>query len=599
MADEPTGTQTSATGAQAPAPNLSQYIRTYAKDVAAQTGKGNVGAIPVPKPEPKAAPAPRAQAGRLSPPPAAHQSSQKPRGEVSDGVQFDATEQPFFEKITPKEEGMNYGPVDVGTKADADSIIEKRPSAVPMPASMRETFGTTAPAEEDRGAVLARLKAKMANYVPPAPVPAPPVEEAPVPPQVETPAPVEPFVPPAPPTPPPAPIAPEPVAIPEPVSIPTPPPALPPQPEPAPVFASAPEPPVNPLPPLYREPLPSEEEMRASVMPAPARAPIQPPTPPAPVQAPASDRFHSYATDFTQQVDTTGASAFSVLAAQQDAGTPAQPAPLPRAKRMSMLVIAGSLVLILLSVGGAYGAYRYVASRQVVPTITTKVPSLVFADSTKELKGTGTELLQSLAMASTDALPQGSVMVTYITQQATGEQGVIAGAPAKGGQLIKALDLQAPDILLRNISEDSTVGVTHQGDETRPFFILRVSSYERTFAGMLTWEPLIMRDLGLVYPLYPVEEAAPIALDAPVATSTTKKGIATSTPVIPPTPIQAASKVRFEDAVVSNRDVRILRDTSGKSLILYGYADKETLVIARDEAAFTALIGRLSSDGTH
>jgi hypothetical protein len=55
------------------------------------------------------------------------------------------------------------------------------------------------------------------------------------------------------------------------------------------------------------------------------------------------------------------------------------------------------------------------------------------------------------------------------------------------------------------------------------------------------------------------------------------------------------SKVRFEDVVVANRDVRILRDTRGRSLLLYGYADKETLIIARNEASFAALLTRLSA----
>ena len=134
------------------------------------------------------------------------------------------------------------------------------------------------------------------------------------------------------------------------------------------------------------------------------------------------------------------------------------------------------------------------------------------------------------------------------------------------------------------------MGVIHEGGETRAFFALRVSSYERTFAGMLTWEPLMMRDLGLLYPLYPEDVIEEPVVD--LSASTTPK-VASTTPRIVPAP--AVSRGRFEDTVVANRDVRILRDTRGRSLLLYGYADKETLVIARNEASFAALITRLAA----
>ncbi len=548
MADDLNNPRGSASDASTTATDMSQYIRTYAKDVAALSGKGNIGAIPTPKPTKRATPEPVT-----------------PQKEVSDGVEFDATEQPFFERTEPKAKEMNYGPIDLGSKADADSIIQQRPSAVPMPATMQAAPTPSAPTENKED-ILARLRAKVGTYTPPQPAP---VAEMPA--EAPTPEPA-PYVPPAPIAPP----ASEPIA--------------------PPVFAAPVEPPVNALPPLYREPI-APEDVRTPVA-EPVAMPATPrPQPVMPAAStPADDRFHSYATDFGSQVQNKAATPFAVIAAEQDRATPRPQAAATR-KAPVLAIIAGTLLLVV-AAGGSYAAYLYIAARQVVPTISTKVPSLVFADQTKKLTGTGTELMQALAVTATEPLVSGDVLVTYITQEPTGETGVIAGAPAPGGALIKALNLSAPDILLRNISEASTVGVTHQGSETRPFFILRVSSYERTFAGMLTWEPLMARDLALLYPLYPVD--APIEVPVPLTTasSTTAtsapKNIA-STTIAPSTPVQAASRIRFEDTIVANRDVRVLRDTTGRSLLLYGYADKETLIIARDEAAFTALITRLQS----
>jgi hypothetical protein len=112
--------------------------------------------------------------------------------------------------------------------------------------------------------------------------------------------------------------------------------------------------------------------------------------------------------------------------------------------------------------------------------------------------------------------------------------------------------------------------------------VFGVTSYERTFAGMLAWERSMMRDLVT---LYPSREGGNLT---PTATSTI---IGTSTPVfVEPIRPQDA----FTDAIVANHDVRVLRDTAGQSLVLYGYVGKDLLILARDEAAYAALLGRLS-----
>jgi hypothetical protein len=46
--------------------------------------------------------------------------------------------------------------------------------------------------------------------------------------------------------------------------------------------------------------------------------------------------------------------------------------------------------------------------------------------------------------------------------------------------------------------------------------------------------------------------------------------------------------------VVQNRDVRIFRDEEGRTVLLYGFRDKETLIIARDEASYLALVDRMN-----
>lgn len=484
--------------APTPAADLSRFIRTYAKDVAQVSGKGNVGALQ----KAKAAPAPVQ----------AVTEPEKSKDEVGEGVALAATEQPFL---------------------GSSSLPQKE---VPAPVAVAE-----------REAVLTRLRAKMAASK----IEAPTVNE------ISLPA--------------------APVSVAPPVFA---------APAPAPVFA---------IPPVYREPIPE-------AVPKQSPAPLPKVALPAPAtQTGGPSPFHSFSTDFKDLSKAKNASSFTVLAAGLDAGQAVSTPEVPKRTKPPLLAISLGIILLALASGGSYALYLYVGARHEVPVITLRVPSLIFTDEYKKLEGAGKELMQALATSASDPLLSGTARVTYIGYPATGEAGTLAGAPAPGGFLIQALALPAPDLLTRNIDESSTVGIINEGGDARAFLVLRVSSYERTFAGMLTWEPLMTRDLGLLYPMYPEDEVLVPQVDLGLVAgteATTSLRIATTTAPAPVAQTSPAVSVgRFEDAIVANRDVRILRDTRGRSLMLYGYADKETLIIARNEAAFAALLVRLSAGG--
>lgn len=276
--------------------------------------------------------------------------------------------------------------------------------------------------------------------------------------------------------------------------------------------------------------------------------------------------IHTYKTDFAEHVQEQRASPFSVLAAQQDAA-PAAPAVLKEKKKFPAELVGGVL-LVVIGIAAVATAYLYASRDRIVEELF--VPSLIFADERVSLAGSAQELRAQLAAPDgAQALPEGGVMITYITYATTTDNGkTTTTLAASGGALIEALRLPAPDILLRNILSESTVGVVKARDEIRPFFILKVDSYERTYAGMLTWEATMEQDLSLFYPSYPAE---------------------------PATTTLESFRLSFVDAIVENRDVRVLKDADNRTLILYGYRDKETLVIARNEAAFSEILARLAA----
>lgn len=399
--------------------------------------------------------------------------------------------------------------------------------APPPPAKIIPKAPTT---EESREAVLERLRTKAAEKTPPAPVAPAPVPAPPAPSTAETREEVlkrlqNNAVPKA------APIAPV-------------------TPPPAPVVPPAPPRPVPPvgIPPVAKKP---------EAVPPPATV-------------------HTYKSDFSEKAKTEHATPISILAAEQNArGSALQPRPLKTPKKNYVPMIAGAVALLVAGGASIYFSILFVTGRPPI-IVPPSVPSLIFADVQRELKGTGFELQQGLSELTNENLPEGGVAVAYVTYASTTGKNTTVMLPAEGGALISGMGLSAPEILLRNVEAQSTVGVVRADAETHPFFMFRVASYERTFAGMLQWETTIARDLSRFYPEYPEE--------VPFGTSTASSTI--STPRMPRV---------FIDAVIDNHDVRVLKDEQGRQLILYGYRDKETLIIARSEKAFSELLARLSS----
>lgn len=506
--------------------DMSQYIRTYAKDVARLTHQ------PMPAP---ATPA-------LAP-------------SDDDGVTLPEVDASPVNRTGGSARSFPEETLEVSSE-DSSGTFASPDAGAPLPMPTQ----TTGPSDEDRKAeILARLRAKVASHQ--QEPPAEPVQSPPPPPQLE-------------------PLPPGPPANFDAYRMT---PALASQP-PQPDVARAPEAASEPLPPLDLEPLgppanfdayritpPAEEQFPPLPPPPPMQA--TPPPPPAPVaplpaQPEAATPGHTYTSDFADRIDSEHASTFQVLAAQQDA-KPAAPVFKSRDKRPAVLPILLASVLILVGAGGLYAAYRFTHSTK--PQVESLgVPSLISADEKVELQGP--DYAQALADAANQPLVSGNILVTYVTDATTTSLG-LRNVPQEGGVLIRLLRLGAPDILLRNVDMSSTVGVVSAGTETRPFFILRVNSFERTFAGMLGWEQRMPDDLGNFYPAYGT------GLDTASTTA----------------PVITGGDGQFADAVVANHDVRILRDAYGRSLMLYGYFDKQTLIIARNEDAFTALIARLSA----
>lgn len=117
--------------------------------------------------------------------------------------------------------------------------------------------------------------------------------------------------------------------------------------------------------------------------------------------------------------------------------------------------------------------------------------------------------------------------------------------------------------LLRSLSNNYMLGV-YAYDVQSPFFILKNTFFQNAYAGMLDWE----KDLGS-------DLTALIQVSDPTITSAN------------------ANTGTFEDAVISNVNVRILKDSSGKILLAYAFADKDTIILTTNTTALKFLLDRI------
>jgi len=299
----------------------------------------------------------------------------------------------------------------------------------------------------------------------------------------------------------------------------------------------------------------------------------------------------TYSGDFSDRMKDTNASMATVLASEQDA------APLPRSaevksfSRSNFIYISAGVILFIVSGFGAYFAYtRYTATLE--PIISAPIISApIFVDDREEVSGTGPVLLQTIKQSVNRPLASGAVRFIYATN-----------ATSTDNSIFSALQIPAPNVLLRNINAPlSMAGVVNVNGNQSPFFILSVESYGETFSGMLSWESVMLRDLAELFPRYTL----PVSNEPVVATST----LATTTSPLADSGLRSASTTKttiaassapvivpgFHDEVVSNHDVRIYRDAENRSIVLYGYWDQITLVIARDPAAFAEILRRIAS----
>jgi hypothetical protein len=269
----------------------------------------------------------------------------------------------------------------------------------------------------------------------------------------------------------------------------------------------------------------------------------------------------------------------------------------------TVLFVVGAVVL------GGYALFFNETPEVGVPS--TSLPTLVFTEMQTQLDITGMNRNATMAALQSEKdrvnMRLGALTAIHPIVQSEGYQLVSAQ------MLLQTLESRAPQPLVRALAPYFVFGV-HEFDGNEPFFIFKTEAYEIAYAGMLEWEPLMSIDLSplfgrvsLMRSLSPIEESASDTLPGFVAPSSTTPQASTSTSSeetslafvgsesAPEVPGAKFTPGRFEDAVIRNKEVRVLKDDSGKIQLIYSFLDPSTIIITTNEYTFIEIQSRYSS----
>lgn len=217
----------------------------------------------------------------------------------------------------------------------------------------------------------------------------------------------------------------------------------------------------------------------------------------------------------------------------------------------SLFVIFGILAL---TVGGVISGAMYFLQTETNTTLAPSIEKTLISYTDKKEVVLPTVNAQTLAASllqekATYQAAANSVLYLKFSQ---------GGTPVLNTTLFDTIATHAGDALKRNI-ENSMVGI-YSFDTTELFFVLKPDDFGIVYSGMLDWESTLGSDMSLFFPLLQKH--------------------------LEPNPSV------FTDETYKNKDVRVIRNDLGNIILLYGFIDRDTLVITANEKIFEAILNR-------
>ncbi len=264
--------------------------------------------------------------------------------------------------------------------------------------------------------------------------------------------------------------------------------------------------------------------------------------------------LRTYKGDVEEAISKNNYSASSIMLAEQQRGNQSHvdmEQPRDNTIRNKFFAIAGGALLLLgiITVSAVY----YIKSSETTAVIQRTKAIIGFSEERDLNVATSTsENLIGRIISEKQGFKMPINSVLYINTVKAN------GTPIETQNLLLILAPRMPDSLSRAFDGKYMIGV-YSYDTNEPFIILTTSDFASSFAGMLGWEKDMVQDLGKMFSV--TQNTA----------STTKV---------------------FVDVTMRNKDLRVLRDSTGKTLMLYSFINKSTLLITKNETILNSVVAK-------
>ncbi len=236
----------------------------------------------------------------------------------------------------------------------------------------------------------------------------------------------------------------------------------------------------------------------------------------------------------------------------------------------------GAALLFVLGVG-LLGGFYYI-NRQNAPL--TQIPpsdALVRFDMEREIFFGGltkSALVDLLASLKSDG-PAESKSLSYVRIVRREEN---AAVPITASEFMSLIRSGAPSSFVRALGDKFMLGFykDNLSERHEAFLLLSVNSFDTAFDGLLRWEGTMAGDLsGIITPFaLPADVEALFSLGATQETR------------------------RFQDMVIDNKDVRLLKGEANQTVLLYAFIRPDLLLIAESERVLSEIMLRVFSAAT-
>ncbi|MFA6797223.1 MAG: hypothetical protein WCR40_00715 [Candidatus Paceibacterota bacterium] len=235
-----------------------------------------------------------------------------------------------------------------------------------------------------------------------------------------------------------------------------------------------------------------------------------------------------------------------------------------KTKLNKTLIIAGSIFIIggILAIAIPYVLLNREYNDNVVTEENTE-KTLITTDLSEKinikdlnLNRINTTLKERVSQSSTKL---GQIKNFYLTEGEDEKETIITSA-----NFLKLIKTSTPLEIQRTLQTQYMFGM-HNFNGNQKFLILKFGSYDIAYSGMLSWETNLWQDFKEIFDLRSED------------TATQNYGIEIK---------------KFQDAFFSNKDCRVVKNSSGEIIFLYSIINDETIVITTNVNTLREIINR-------